>query len=108
MTYSTIDPGKLAAALGRQLAGSGMAIAVVNAHTPESIVAMAKQLVAQLTAMSLQDAPSAEVMILAVPLRAHAAIGDQLSDWDRKVVADAIDDDSTSPDELMGLLNAAR
>ncbi|MGF6919229.1 NAD(P)-binding domain-containing protein [Paraburkholderia sp. 40] len=108
MTYSTIDPGKLAAEAGRRLAGSGMAIGVANAHSRESIEAMAQQLGAQVTAMSLQDAPRAEVMILAVPIHAHATIGDQLSDWDRMVVVDANDHDSISPDELMGLLNAAR
>ncbi|MEX3636504.1 NAD(P)-binding domain-containing protein [Paraburkholderia sp. BR14427] len=108
MTYSTIDPGKLAAALGRELAGSGMAIGVVNAQCAESIESMAKQLGAQVTAMSLQAAPSTEVMILAVPFRAHTVTGDQLSRRDQKVVVDAIDNDSISPDELMGLLNAAR
>ncbi|MGF6384416.1 putative dinucleotide-binding enzyme [Paraburkholderia atlantica] len=108
MTYSTIDPGKLAAALGRELAGSGMVIGIVNAHSPESIDSMAKQLCAQITAMSLQAAPSTEVMILAAPFRTHAVIGDQQSNPDQKVVVDAIDNDSISPDELMGLLNAAR
>ncbi|RZF28563.1 NADP oxidoreductase [Paraburkholderia sp. UYCP14C] len=107
MTCSTLSPGKVAAALARQFAGSSIAIGVANPHSHESIEVMAKQLGAQIAAMSLQHAPTTEVMILAVPIRARAAIGDQPSDWDRRVVVDAIDD-GISPDELMGLLNAAR
>ncbi|WP_233858815.1 NAD(P)-binding domain-containing protein [Paraburkholderia sp. HD33-4] len=80
MNCSTLSPGKVAAALARQLAGSSMAIGVANPHSHESMEVMAKQLGAQIAAMSLQDAPTTEVMILAVPLRAHAAIGEQLSD----------------------------
>ncbi|RQH04484.1 NADP oxidoreductase [Paraburkholderia dinghuensis] len=108
MMYSTSDPGKIAAALARQLDCGSVAIGVANVQSPESIEAMVKRLGEQVAAMSLTDAPSTEVMILVVPFRAHAAIGDQLSDSDRKVMVNVIDSDSISPDELMGLLNAAR
>ncbi|EEA01163.1 NADP oxidoreductase, coenzyme F420-dependent [Burkholderia sp. H160] len=100
MSYSTINIEKVASTVAGQFGGSRIAMGVANAHSPESIVAMAKRLGAQVAAMSLQDAPGTEVMILAMPVHVHAAIREQLSDGDH--------DDRISPDELMGILNAAR
>lgn len=105
MSYSTIATGKIAAALARQIASSSMAMGVADAHSPESIEAMATQLAARVMATSLHDASGTEVVVFAVPIRAHVAMGDQLSDRNGKA---EIDDDGISPDELMGLLNAAK
>jgi predicted dinucleotide-binding enzyme len=108
MTCSIIGSRTVGGALVRRFARSGIAVGIANTRGPESIETMAKQLVAQVTAMTSQDGLSTDVIILAVPLRAHTAVGDELSDSIGEIVIDAMNTDDISPDELMGLLNAAR
>ena len=108
MTCSTIGSSTVGASLARQFAHSGIAVGVANIRGPDSIEAMAKQLGAQVAAMISQDRLGTDVIILAVPLRAHAAGGNELSDSIGTVVTDAMNTDDISPDELMGLLNTAR
>lgn len=108
MTCSIIGSGTVGAALARQFAQSGIAVGVANIRGPDSIEAAAKQLGAQLAATSSQDWLGTDVIILAVPLRAHAAGGNELSDSIGTIVTDAMNTDDISPDELMGLLNTAR
>jgi hypothetical protein len=67
----------------------------------------------ELAAALARYAPGTAVVILSVPLRARAPVGEQLSAWKPTIAADAIGNDAIgndaiSPDELMGLLNAAR
>lgn len=42
------------------------------------------------------------VVILAVPFRAHAAVGREIADWSGKVVVDAMNTYGVSPEELKG------
>lgn len=98
----------VAATLARQFAGTGIAVGFANARGPESIEAAAKQLGAGVTAMTSQFAPTAEFMILAVPMCAHAAVCDLLSGCAQKVVVDTMENDDLPADELMGRMNAPR
>ena len=52
--------------------------------------------------MGMHDAVKADVVILAVPFRAHAAVGREIADWSGKVVVDAMNTYGVSPEELTG------
>lgn len=107
MTCSTIGSGTVGAALTRQFTRSGIAVGIANPCDPDSIESMAKQLGAQVAAMTSQDGLSTNVIMLAIPLRTHTAVGDELSDSIGTIVTDAMSTDDISPDELMGILNTA-
>lgn len=107
MTCSTIGSGTVGAALTRLLTRSGIAIGIANPRDLDSIETMAKQLGAQVAAMTSQDGLSTNVVILAIPLRTDTGVGDELSDSSGTIVTDAMSTDDISPDELMGILNAA-
>jgi 8-hydroxy-5-deazaflavin:NADPH oxidoreductase len=96
MTHFIIGSSDVGAALAREFARGGIAVGIANTHGPDSIEAVAKQLGTKVAAMTLQDASSADVIILAVPLRGNAAVDD------------AMNTGEISPDELMGILNSAR
>jgi 8-hydroxy-5-deazaflavin:NADPH oxidoreductase len=96
MNHSIIGSSDVGAALAREFARGGIAVGIVNTRGPDSIEAVAKQLGAKVAAMTLQDASSASVILLAVPLRANTAVDDATNAGD------------ISPDELMGILNTAR
>ena len=52
--------------------------------------------------MTLQDALKADVIILAVPFRAHQAVANSAPDWAGKIVVDAMNTYGISPEELKG------
>jgi predicted dinucleotide-binding enzyme len=112
MTCSIIGSGSgsgsVATAFARQLARSGIAVGIANPRCPDAIETMAKQLGAQVTAMTSHDGLGTDVIILAVPLRAQTDVGDEISGSIGTIVSDAMSADDISPDEFMGILNAAR
>jgi hypothetical protein len=107
MTCSIIGSDTIGAALARQFPRSGIAVGMANTCGADSIESMAKQLGAQVTAMTSPDGLSTDVVILAVPLCPHTGVGDELSASMGTNVIDAMNNDDISPDELMGILNAA-
>ena len=102
MTYSIIGSGNVGTALARQFARSGIAVGIANTRGPDSIVPLAQELGGKVVPLMLQDALKADVVILAVPFRAHTAVARALSDWSGKVVVDAMNTYGVSPEELAG------
>lgn len=102
MTYSIIGSGNVGAALARQFARSGITVGIANSRGPDSIAALAAELGNNITAMSLPDALKADVLILAVPFRAHAAVARAAPDWTGKIVIDAMNTYGVTPEELKG------
>lgn len=102
MTYSIIGSGNVGTALARHFARTGIAVGIANSREPESIAAVAKQLGGKVTAMSLHDALQADVIILAVPFRAHTVVADHLKDWSGKIIVDAMNAYGVSSEELEG------
>jgi len=64
-------------------------IGIANRRGPESIAGFGQQHGAAITPMTLARALQADVVILAVPFRAHAEVAEALADWRAKVVIDA-------------------
>ena len=102
MTYSIIGSGNVGTALARQFARSGIPVGIANSRGRDSIAAQAAELGGKVTAMTLQDALEADVVILAVPFRAHTAVAAALPDWTGKIVVDAMNTYGVAPEELKG------
>lgn len=101
-SYSIIGSGNVGTALARHFARSGISVQIANTRGPESIAPLAAELGDKVVPVALQDALAADVVILAVPFRAHAAVGGALSNWSGKVVVDAMNTYGISPEELKG------
>jgi predicted dinucleotide-binding enzyme len=102
MTYSIIGSGNVGASLAKQFARSGIAVNIANTRGPESIASMAEELGSKVVPVTLQEALKADVVILAVPFRAHTAVAGGLLNWSGKVVVDAMNTYGVSPEELKG------
>jgi predicted dinucleotide-binding enzyme len=102
MTYSIIGSGNVGTALARQFARSGIAVGIANTRGPDSIAPLAKELGDKLVPLTLEDALKADVVILAVPFRAHTTVAEALPSWSGKVVVDAMNTYGVSPEELKG------
>ncbi|MGJ7565652.1 NADPH-dependent F420 reductase [Variovorax sp. GB1R11] len=102
MTYSIIGAGNVGTALARQFARSGIAVSIANTRGVDSLAELANELGSHVTPVALEDALKAEVIILALPFRAHASVAAALPDWSGKVVVDAMNTYGISPDELKG------
>lgn len=103
MTYSIIGSGNVGTALARQFARSGIPVAIANSRGPDSIAALAQELGATVSAQSLEDAVRADVVILAVPFRAHTKVAAASPDWSGRIVIDAMNTYGVEPGELKGL-----
>ena len=102
MTYSIIGSGNVGTALARQFARSDITVGIANTRGPDSIAPLAKELGAKVVPQTLQDALKADVVILAVPFRAHPTVARALPSWSGKVVVDAMNTYGVSPEELKG------
>lgn len=102
MTYSIIGSGNVGTALAGQFARSGITVGIANTRGPDSIAPVANALGPNVVPLTLQDALQADVIVLAVPFRAHTTVAKALSNWSGKVVVDAMNTYGVSPEELNG------
>lgn len=98
MTYSIIGSGKIGAALAHHFSRSGIDAGIANTRGPDSIAAIG----AHVAPMTLQQAVLADVVILAVPFPAHAAVAALLPEWSGKIVVDAMNTYGIAPDTFGG------
>jgi len=101
-TVSIIGTGKVGTALARQFARSGLPVGIANTRGPDSIAALAKELGAAVVPLQLREALEADVVILAVPFRAHRDVARGRPDWSGKLVVDAMNTYGIPPEELQG------
>nr|WP_316640494.1 NAD(P)-binding domain-containing protein [uncultured Roseateles sp.] len=102
MNYSIIGSGNVGAALARQFARSGTRVGIANTRGPASIASLASELGPNIVPLALQEALQAEVVILAVPFRAHVAVAQAHTNWTGKIVVDAMNTYGVPPEELKG------
>ena len=102
MTYSIIGSGNVGTALARQFARSGISVNIANSRGAASISALASDLGNNVTAVSLEGALKADVIILAVPFRAHSTIAAAAPDWAGKTIVDAMNTYGVPPELLAG------
>ena|SRR5271168_406125 len=105
MSYSIIGSGHIGAAVARQFARKGIDVGIANARGPESIATLSKELGRHVAPRTLEDALSADIVILAVPFSAVPLIARARGDWSGKIVIDAtnaIDFPAYTPTDLGG------
>lgn len=103
MTYAIIGSGNVGQALAHRFARSGIAVSLANTRGPDSNSDLARKLGPAVTAASLQDALSADVVIFAVPFAALAVIAQSIASWEGKTVIDAMNFREPSLAPLGGL-----
>lgn len=107
MNYAIIGAGNVGSALARQFARRGIAVSIANTRGPDSLAPLAADLGDQVRPVTLAEAVQAELLILAIPFRAHAELGRLLPDWRGKIVIDAMNTYGVAPEELHGLPSTA-
>jgi predicted dinucleotide-binding enzyme len=90
MTYSIIGSGKVGSALARQFARNGSPVGIANTRGPLSLAALTNELGDSIVAQSLEEAFSADIVILAIPFSAHRDIAGKIANWNDKIVIDAM------------------
>lgn len=103
MTYSIIGSGNVGTAIARLFARNGVAAGIANTRGPATLAALTAELGDRITALPLQTALKAEVLILAVPFRAHQLVADIRTDWAGKIIVDAMNAFGLTQEELRGL-----
>ena len=102
MQYAIIGAGNVGAALARHFARSGIPVGIANTRGPDTLATLAEEMGAAVVPLTLNDALDADVVILAVPFRAHAAIAAARPDWSGKIIVDAMNAYGIAPQELGG------
>ena len=98
MTYAIMGAGKIGTALARIFAREHLEVALANSRGSASLAPLAQELGSTVRAQSAQQAQSADVLFLAVPFAAHAAVAAQLPDWSGKIVVDMTNAFQGTPD----------
>ena len=102
MRHSIIGAGQVGSALARQFVRAALPVTIANSRGAGSLVALVTELGPLVTAATLPDALQADLVILAVPFRAHPAVGRARGDWTGTIVIDAMNTYGIEPDELGG------
>lgn len=102
MNYSIIGSGNVGTALARQFARNGISVNIANTRGVESLSLLTRDLGDKVVASTLQEAVKADVVILAIPFRAHTAVAKILEDWSGKIVVDAMNTYGIPLEELKG------
>ncbi|WP_445178374.1 NADPH-dependent F420 reductase [Pseudomonas sp. McL0111] len=102
MTYSIIGSGKVGSALARQFARNGIPVGIANTRGPLSLAALTNELGKSIVAQSLEEAFSADIVILAIPFSAHRDIAGKIANWNDKIVIDAMNTYGVPLEELGG------
>ena len=114
MDVGIIGAGRLGQAMARTALRAGRRIVMANSRSPESLAALVSTLGEGASAGTVDEAASADVVVIAVPWpRVGAAVAGLR--WDGRIVVDATNDfdpgdldGSTSSQVLAGLVPGAR
>jgi predicted dinucleotide-binding enzyme len=102
MKYSVIGSGSIGKALARRFSRSGIELGVANTRGAESLVSLVNEFGNKVIPLIVQEAVAADVVILAVPYRAHPKVAKELPSWAGKVVVDAMNAFNATTEELGG------
>jgi len=100
MKYAIIGSGKIGAALAGQLARHGIQFAIANTRSRSSLAPLVAQLGDTVIPATLTEALQADCIFLAVPFGALQSVANATSDWNGKVVIDAMNAFGVPPEVL--------
>src|SRR5229473_3577334 len=105
MTYSIIGSGAIGSALAGHFASKGIEVSLANNRGPASLKEIVRKLGSKVKAVTVKEAASADIVILAVPFPAVPDAVSAISDWRGRIVVDAtnaVDLPSFTPTDLGG------
>lgn len=108
MNYSILGSGAIGSAIARQFARKGIDVLLANSRGPASLASIVKELGKNVTAVSVEEAARADVVILAVPFTAVPEAVRGIARWEGRIVVDAtnaIDFPQFTPSDLGGRLS---
>jgi len=109
MGYSIIGSGAIGGALATHFASKDIEVVLANSRGPASLKDIAGKLGPKVRAATVQEAASANIVILAVPFSAVPNVVSAISDWRGRIVVDAtnaVDLPSFTPTDLGGQIEA--
>ncbi|AKJ08265.1 hypothetical protein ATI61_1335 [Archangium gephyra] len=109
MTYAILGSGAIGSAVARQFARKGLHVLLANSRGPASLAGLVKELGKHVTAVSVEEAARADVVILAVPFTAVPEAVSGVTHWEGRIVVDAtnaIDFATFTPSDLGGRLSS--
>src|SRR5258707_11227885 len=89
MTYSIIGSGAIGSALAGHFASKGIEVSLANNRGPSSLKDIVRKLGSKVKAVTVKEAASADIVILAVPFPAVPDAVSAISDWRGRIVVDA-------------------
>ena len=100
MKYAILGFGAVGQVLAQMFARKNIEVAVASTHAPEEIATQAKAIGSTIVPQSLEDAITADVILLAVPFWSHRDIAKAASSWQGKTVIDVTNSYGITPEEL--------
>ncbi len=89
MTYSIIGSGAIGSALAGHFASKGIEVSLANNRGPASLKEIVRKLGSKVKAVTVKEAASADIVILAIPFPVVPDAVSAVSDWRGRIVVDA-------------------
>src|SRR5258708_9021874 len=105
MIYSIIGSGAIGSALAGHFASKGIEVSLANNRGPSSLKDIVRKLGSKVKAVTVKEAASADIVILAVPFPAVPDAGSPISHWRGRLgvgATNAVDLPSFTPTDLRG------
>ena len=107
MTYAIIGFGPVGQALATAFARKGIDVVVASRRSPDTLVPRARAIGSTITSKSLEEAFSADIILLAVPFPEHQAVAKAAASWEGKTVIDVTNAFGVPVEDLDGLPSSA-
>lgn len=107
-TIGIIGAGNIGSAFAKALSRNGIAAMISNSRGPESLSSLVKELAPHISAVSIEAAAQADIVLVAVPWSKLPAALSGLPNWNGRIVIDAnnpIEAPLFKPAELNGRLS---
>lgn len=88
MSYSVIGTGSVGSTLASLFAKAGIAVSLANSRGADAVQPVGSKLGQSVVATSIDDAPKAGIILVAVPFLKFKEVGATLPDWSGKTVVD--------------------
>ena len=107
MTYAIIGFGAVGQALAAAFARKGIDVAVAGRRPPEALAQQAAAIGPTVKPKTLEEALSADTILLAVPFWQHREVAKALASWAGKTIVDVTNAFGVPVEELDGLPSSA-
>jgi predicted dinucleotide-binding enzyme len=106
MKYAIIGAGNVGTALARQFSRAGITVSIANTRGPETIAALITELGDTVTAVTIETAITADIIVLAIPFMAVEIFARTRDKWTGKIIVDCTNAYGATPEFLAGRLSS--